>query len=405
MKSNPRCRPAHSMLLVLLTPLVPILTGCLDRPSVQPEVVVDTLSSGAVRVLNPSPETWNRPSWNLVEEVRIGSADGDGPDVFGQIVGIEVDEEGRMYVLDALARELRIFDRTGEHVRTVGRRGPGPGEFESVTGLAWDPEGNLWVQDSRSRRFTVFDREGELKGTVPHGVPGLSNRWLGGIDATGSIWERALSFETGPQPEEVLFRMSLEGEVRETVPLPRVESPAYELWVPGATAPTITAVVPFAPILLWRIDDGGALWLGTSSEYRMIKRHVPGDTVLIVERDFEPVPVTPEERRLALESDPGTMSIRARGGDVDPALVPAYKPAITRFEPARDGTIWVWPSVAASEAAIVDIFSSEGQHLAAAAWPAEVADHPYPLIHHEYVVAVVTDELDVPSVVRYRIER
>jgi len=41
----------------------------------------------------------------LQEELRIGSADGNGPAAFGQVKGIQVLPDGRIAVLDAIAKE------------------------------------------------------------------------------------------------------------------------------------------------------------------------------------------------------------------------------------------------------------------------------------------------------------
>ncbi len=59
--------------------------------------VIDTLESGIVQVRNsPPPDRYLAPSWVIEEELRIGTADGTGPDLFGEVRGIEVDDEGRM---------------------------------------------------------------------------------------------------------------------------------------------------------------------------------------------------------------------------------------------------------------------------------------------------------------------
>jgi hypothetical protein len=67
------------------------------------------------------------PTGSAVLELELGR--GDRQDAFGRIAGIEVDQQGNTYVLDALARNIRVFDTSGDHVRTIGRRGSGPGGF------------------------------------------------------------------------------------------------------------------------------------------------------------------------------------------------------------------------------------------------------------------------------------
>ena len=54
---------------------------------------IDTLKNGAVLVSNPADGTWtDQTAWRLVEEVRIGSVEGAGPETFAQIIDLEVDQ-------------------------------------------------------------------------------------------------------------------------------------------------------------------------------------------------------------------------------------------------------------------------------------------------------------------------
>jgi len=96
---------------------------------------VDTLPNGAIEVHNPSHGIWDSATtWQVIEEVRIGSLEGTGPDLFGRISALEVDKTGRFYVFESQAQEIRVFEPSGEYVRTIGREGGGrvSSERESV---------------------------------------------------------------------------------------------------------------------------------------------------------------------------------------------------------------------------------------------------------------------------------
>ena len=84
-------------------------------------------------------------TWHVVEELRIGSVNGAGAATFGRIAALEVSSDGRIFVLEDQANELRIFDADGNHLQTVGGRGSGPGEFASPVGMTWAPDGTIWV--------------------------------------------------------------------------------------------------------------------------------------------------------------------------------------------------------------------------------------------------------------------
>jgi hypothetical protein len=87
---------------------------------------IDSLPNGQVVVHNGDRGVWPEgAAWRLVADARVGSVDSPGPQSFAFIVSFAVDAEDRVWVLDGQASELRVFDRHGAHVRTIGRLGKG----------------------------------------------------------------------------------------------------------------------------------------------------------------------------------------------------------------------------------------------------------------------------------------
>jgi len=123
---------------------------------------MDTLPSGHIVVRNDDRPLWREDTgWRVVEELRIGSVEGEGPEVFGEVEAFEVDGEGRILVLERIAAQLIVFDAAGGHVRTIGRRGGGPGEFMQPVAMHFAPDGHLWVVDVGTHRTSVLDTAGE----------------------------------------------------------------------------------------------------------------------------------------------------------------------------------------------------------------------------------------------------
>ena len=79
---------------LLGTALAIALAGCRSRAPAGATATVDTLPSGIIHVTNPRPAA-GAPDFELVEDLRIGRLDGDGPDVFGEIRDRAVDTDGR----------------------------------------------------------------------------------------------------------------------------------------------------------------------------------------------------------------------------------------------------------------------------------------------------------------------
>lgn len=93
---------------------------------------------------------------------RIG--DEDGPGLLGKPLGIAVDAQGTLYVVDSTAKNLKIYDSKGQYVITIGEKG----DFIRPTGVAVNPEGSrVFIVDTggvqtRKHRVRVYDpRTGE----------------------------------------------------------------------------------------------------------------------------------------------------------------------------------------------------------------------------------------------------
>jgi serine/threonine protein kinase len=67
----------------------------------------------------------------------------------------------RVYVLDAEAQRVVVYDAGGQFVQTFGGRGSGPGHFETPRTIAAAPNGELYVLDSGRREVQRFSPQGE----------------------------------------------------------------------------------------------------------------------------------------------------------------------------------------------------------------------------------------------------
>lgn len=332
-----------------------------------------------------------------MEELRLGSADEGGPELFGSIADFLVDDDGRIHVLDRQEKEIRVFDADGAHVRTYARSGAGPGELRDPIGLAARND-RVWVVDPGNARYAVFDTSGAFVETVRRRVGSYSVPWRGGFDEDGRLWEvSSISGENGSR--RAILRLDEEWAPRDTFFLPDVEEEAFVL---ERGRSRMSAGVPFAPSLFFGIAPSGRhLWVGYSAEYRFAKTTLEGDTLLVVEREHDPVPVTGEDRERELER---LEWFTRQGGKVDRGRIPDTKPAFGWSFATPDGGVWVgqepdsYPVVDSR----FDVFDSEGRYLGRIdspllPWP--------PLFRGDRVYGIDRDTLGVTYVVRARIER
>ena len=200
---------------------------------------VDTLESGGRHLHNPAVGLWHSDeAWRLDDVLRIGAVDVEGPAQFGRIRDIEVDRLGRIYVLEAQSREVRVFDQAGRHVRSFGRSGAGPGEFRNPTTLAWMADDRLVVVDPGGGRYSLFDTAGAYVGAIRRELQQNWFPWRGAIDRQGQIldWITDRAPGTG-ETRHMLLRME--------APVARAADSTPGVW---ASTPRDTFVLALPPI-------------------------------------------------------------------------------------------------------------------------------------------------------------
>lgn len=363
---------------------------------------VDSLPNGTVLVRNDGRGVWpENAGWGLQQELLIGSLDAEGPDNFGRISSFTVDEGGRIWVLEGQAAELRVFDRSGAHVRTVGRAGEGPGEFRQPLRVDMGPDGNAWVMDPQNTRLSVFDSAGNyVEGLrVPGGFVIIP--WQGGFDDDGDYYAPVADFE--PSFSIALGRFDRAFTPLDTIELPKdpVERASFTIVSDGLTR--VSAGVPFQGRLIWRLSRAGTVWALVTDQYRLIEFGPEGDTLRVITKTHEPVAVTGQERTRALD---GLRWFTEQGGKVDASKIPHEKPLANAFFVDEAGYVWV-ALEAGSEAdhQPFHVFNPTGQFLGTVVAPFRLQTSPSPIVRDGLLYGIVRDEMDVQYVVRARITK
>ncbi|WP_419943059.1 6-bladed beta-propeller [Candidatus Palauibacter sp.] len=276
--------------MTLIAAACAALAGCGGAASETGWTTVrDTLPSGAMRVTSVPPAEAS-PTWTLVEELRLGTVEGVGPDAFAYLKGLVVLDDGRFAVLDSQAQELRVFGPDGGHVATHGRKGEGPGEFADANGLMLDPQGRIWVPDMRNGRMSVFDPEEGFLQSFPFADANFNWIWNGAM-GNGSLIYRPSWASGGVRRLLRIYDLTM--TLVDSLPLPsdRPQDEEYDPESqPGAFYQEsgggyMMYSIPFYPHEVSYFDPRGAVWSTRKGdpEYR-IKRWQPGgDTTLLVE--------------------------------------------------------------------------------------------------------------------------
>ncbi|MEJ2553051.1 MAG: 6-bladed beta-propeller [Gammaproteobacteria bacterium] len=69
-------------------------------------------------------------------------------------------DSGHIYVAETHAHDIKVFDKDGKYLRTIGKRGVNPGEFNSPTFLSITQH-HLYVTDTMNARVQVLTLDGK----------------------------------------------------------------------------------------------------------------------------------------------------------------------------------------------------------------------------------------------------
>ena len=139
-----------------------LATGC-ESPS-GPQGLTVTDSAG-VRIIELGPDLEGVAERRVLADEPdwvIRSREDDPSFVVSKVMDVELLSRGRIAIADEVGNEILVFDSVGRHVATWGGMGDGPGEFRWLGWLASKPPDSLGVGDFRLLRVTVLDASGRF---------------------------------------------------------------------------------------------------------------------------------------------------------------------------------------------------------------------------------------------------
>jgi len=190
--------------------------------------------------------------------LTLGEAGKPGTDEkhFARPTDVVVLPTGDIFVSDGYDnRRIIHFDKTGKYINQWGEGGAKPGQFALPHSIVADSRGRLYVADRENARLQVFDASGKLLAVwtnviTPWGLYMTKNNdlWVCGSSAVkkgakesttqkGPVESPSSEWAVLPPPDQVVMKLSLEGQVLLRVPLVKTSTPpgkAGELdWVHG----------------------------------------------------------------------------------------------------------------------------------------------------------------------------
>lgn len=394
-------------LWTLALPLV-WLVGCGEGVSTSSVVEVD---SSGVLIVETSRPTWlARDGWQVEHEpqVVIGLTEGSPEYQFTRVLTVLMMPDRGILVADDPSLEVRVFDVSGSHIRSIGGSGDGPGEFRAINGVFLQGD-TIVVIDGMTRRMTKFDTAGAVLETTPIEASGEFAQGLWMYRAAGTT-EAGMVFVADSYPADMTG-------------VPTVHWDSMPTLLYGASGDLLDTIAEYAgmdtystseragPLIFGRRTSaavaGGRLYMADGSSYE-VREYLPRRGLV---------------RRLRVLREPRQVTatmvdeyIKNRLIRTDPARVPQTRerldaapkagalPWISAIVVDVLGSVWVkeYPTLPVGTPTSWGVFGGEGDWLGNVAIPSSV--EPY-YIGTDFVLGVRTDTLGVESVVLHRLYR
>jgi len=365
-------------------------------------------------------------TWDAVREQRIGSVDHPEQSLT-RIGDVILGANGVIYVAQPQDGLIKVFDRTGQSIQTIGGRGRGPGEFEALRTIGFIGD-TLYATDTRLRRVSHFNREGSLIRTYdlasPLIVEGPRQVYPPTVpvllldDGTALVWpSMSVAWRAAGNDRLPLWRLDMStleidtiAEVTLGIPNAIVTHAGRRLGVPKP--------FPDAPLFELHADGSGLVVVDREistgdnpARFRVTKITLTGDTTFASVFEYEPQPITSALVNDAISSisaelarryadSPPTSRIRH---DLEQAgHIPDRLPPVLEMATGVDGSIWIKREAVQNGRSLWQVLGAQGTVIA------EIRLGTRESVRYAAENALLTverDELDVPYINRYRIAK
>jgi hypothetical protein len=349
-----------------------------------------------------------------VPALRIGSLDGPKEEQFGSVTSLAPLSDGGIAVLDAQAREVRVFGPDGAYVRTVGRQGEGPGELSGPSVVARLGGDTLAVYDYRNGRVTLFGPDGKAARMVTLTSGGYGRPYLASFFPDGSLvgqmWYSGSQSIPGTSDKftfgvdsVALVVYGADGSFGDTVDVLPGSETLRTVRRSGQMVITNMATTSFGRSNVFAASPDG-VWSGFADHFALrLLDPADGHVERILRAPGLDRPLTDAEARQILDEDlagaktPTERRMEQQVFDLSPR--PEVRPSYDRLVVDDRARLWVreWPG-AHRDHRRWWVFGRDGALLGSVTMPGRFR---LMAVQGDQAWGVFRDELDVPYVVCY----
>jgi hypothetical protein len=331
------------------------------------------IENGIEVIKNPEWPIFDEPIVRFEEELAIGTNEEREEYQFSRISGIAIDEEERIYVLDYTEAHIKVFDKKGRYMKTIGKKGQGPGEMASPFSICIIPDDELVIQDLNNRRILYLTLEGNFLKSIS------TAEWVmvgAKTDSNGNII--ALISNSHPD-KQVIGLMKFDKEINPLITFRSVSLPKK--------GPVFN---PFRPEVSWTLTEKDHVICGYPENYELDVYDPEGNLKRKIYRDAMRVKVSQEEIEEAKKRLPSYMKLD----------IPKYHAAYRDFTADEGGRIFVrtWEKEGNRNGYYFDVFDSGGKYIA------KIPMEFNPVVwKNEKVYVIEEDENGFQMVKRYKV--
>ena len=325
---------ANIMSIILLLSVFIILASCKQQKTEWQGTIEDV--DGVTVVKNPKEPLSNEPLFTIEEELSIGKAEGEEEYIFSQVRAIGVDNQEQIYALDIKNAHIKVIDKNGVYLRTVGKKGEGPGEINVPVDMFISAQNEIIVDDIANNRFSYYSQDGEFIKSVSTAKMRIGRT---GIDSKGNFFGMTID------PQNRIYELK------------KFDSNLNFLFTfADSPLPDPIQVNLFPFIVRYAIDSADNIIIMAEPEkYQIDVLDPEGNLVRRIERDFTSVEISQEE------IDERKKTARA----AREYYVPKFHPAFQDFALDEDNKIYVrtWEETEDGTGYFCDVFDSEGKYI------------------------------------------
>ena len=294
---------------------------------------------GGVEVVkNPKKPALEEGAFSIGEDLSIGKPGGTDGYRFSRLWSLTVDDEENIYAMDQGETQVKVFNKKGNFLKTIGRKGAGPGELQNPNEIFISSRPELVVEDY-IRNLTYYTPDGRYLRALstvrifPIGIL---------LDSSGRIFALRNMPNSGTPGKEVdLYDQNL--NFLKTIV--SVSQPK----------PDPALIEPFRGDIQWGLLNDGSIVVSSGDDYELDVFNVEGKLIRKIIKDCDFVRIADEDVKQRVPRIPEGRKL----------VVPKNFPAIRSLSTDDEGRIFVGTYENRGKGLFVnDVFDSTGRFVA-----------------------------------------